>query len=236
MFYFILTTSNKCFPLAFPSSWWHFKISVNQELAQAVLRGWRGSRFGAFQEKGAHFCFLLSSSQLSFPPVLWKEKGSMSGSPQGAAGCIQKPGAGRQSAHLEVVGPWQQASFQKGKDSANTKITQRSQMWNGAASFFDGTEQGRMWREAEGAWCLASRWNCGRRTRALAHGRHKKGTAEALCSGQLFSTIKKITSVLKPHPVLVVVQRESGIAGHPAALPPYCQVAGVSTRGSSGFF
>lgn len=61
----------------------------------------------------------VSSSQLSFPPVLWKEKGSMSGSPQRAAGCGQKPGAGRQSAHLEVVGPWQQASLQKGKDGEN---------------------------------------------------------------------------------------------------------------------
>lgn len=68
----------------------------------------------------------VSSSQLSFPPVLWKEKGNMSGSPQRAAGCVQKPGAGRQSAHLEVAGPWQQASFQKGKDRENTKNNQNN--------------------------------------------------------------------------------------------------------------
>lgn len=68
----------------------------------------------------------VSSSQLSFPPVLWKEKGSMSGSPQRAAGCIQKPGAGRHSAQLEMVGPWQQASFQKGKDRENMRNNQNN--------------------------------------------------------------------------------------------------------------
>lgn len=47
----------------------------------------------------------VSSSRLSFPPLLQKQRGSTPGSPQRAAGCVQKPGAGKLSVRLEVVGP-----------------------------------------------------------------------------------------------------------------------------------
>lgn len=185
MFYLILTTSNKHVGLACASSWWHFKISVNQELTQEVFWGWRGSRFGAFQEKGARFCFLLCHppSSASLPSCENRKEARL--------GVLSELLAASRS--LELAGwaltwkwwvPDSRRPFRKektGKTQWITKITQWSQVWNGtpASSFIDGMQQGGMWREGEGAWCLASRWNWGKTTSFLAHSPYKKATAEA---------------------------------------------------------
>lgn len=147
MFYFILTTSNKHVGLACSSSWWHFKISVYQELAQEVLWGWRGSRFRAFQEKGAHFCFLLCCppSSASLPSCKNRKEARL--------GVLSELLAASRS--LELAGwalawkwwvPDSRRPFRKektGKTQWITKITQWSQVWNGtSASFFiDGCSE-----------------------------------------------------------------------------------------------
>lgn len=147
MFYFILTTSNKHVGLACSSSWWHFKISVYQELAQEVLWGWRGSRLRAFQEKGAHFCFLLCCppSSASLPSCKNRKEARL--------GVLSELLAASRS--LELAGwalawkwwvPDSTRPFRKektGKTQWITKITQWSQVWNGASasSLMDAARQ-----------------------------------------------------------------------------------------------
>lgn len=174
------------------------------------------------REKSTLLFPTVSSSQLSFPPLLRKQKGERLGVLSellAAAGSLEL--AGWALAWKWWV-PDSRRPFRKEKTRKTqriTKITQRSQVWNGtsASSFTEGMQQGRMRREGEGAWCWTSRWNGGKTTGFLAHSPYKKATAEAspgrigafgiLCFIGLFSVIKKITSAYTPHPAFMVVQK-----------------------------